>query len=95
MPFILATRHTVEDYEKWKTHFDSHTDVRKSAGEQSYQIFHAAGDPNDLVLLFEWDSLDHFKEYLQSEELRASLGESGVVTEPQIIFLERVETGRL
>jgi quinol monooxygenase YgiN len=93
MPFILTTRHTVEDYGKWKAHFDSHTDVRKRAGEQSYQIFHGTGDPNDLVLFFEWDSLDHFKKYLQSEQLRASLAESGVVTEPQITFLERVETG--
>ena len=32
--------------------------MRKAGGQKSYQIFHLDDDPNSLVLLIEWDSLD-------------------------------------
>ena len=93
MPFVLTIRHTVEEYSKWKAHFDAHADMRKAAGETSYHIFHTEGDPNGLVLLFAWDSLENFRKYNHSEALQQAMKESGVVTEPQMYFLEEIEQG--
>jgi quinol monooxygenase YgiN len=95
LPFILTTRHKVEDYTTWKAHFDAHVDMRKAAGEKSYHIFHLEGDPNDLVLLFEWDSLENFRRYSQSEELREAMKESSVVSEPQMLYLEEIKKNHL
>jgi len=47
--------------------------MRKAGGEKSYQIFHTVEDPNNLVVLFEWDSLDNARKYLDSEELQAAM----------------------
>jgi len=94
MPYMLA-RHKVEDYAKWKSGFDKAVAMRKAGGEKSYQIFHTAEDPNDLVLLFEWDNLDNARKYMQSEELREAMQRGGVVGQPDICFLEEVEKGSL
>ena len=70
MSYILVTRHKVEDYARWKSAFDGDTEMRKGAGEKSYQIFHTDDDPNNLAILFEWDNLDNARKFMQSEELR-------------------------
>lgn len=93
MPFVLITLHKVEDYAKWKTEFDSDIDMRKEAGEKSYQIFHTDDDPNNLAILFEWDSLDNARKFMESNELREKMQKGGVIGEPEIRFLEEVEKG--
>ena len=72
MPHVLI-RHKVEDYTKWKAVFDAHKAMRKAGGEKTYHIFHAASDPNNLVLLFEWNSLDNARRFLESQELRQAM----------------------
>lgn len=79
MPYVLTVRHKVEDYTRFKSTFDSGIAIRKAGGEKSYQIFRTVDDPNDLVLLFEWDNLDNFQKYSQSEELREAQQQAGVI----------------
>lgn len=93
MPYVLVVRHKVEDYAKWKTAFDEGIAMRKAGGEKSYQILHTNDDPNDLVLLFEWDNLDNARKFMQSEELRAVMQRAGVSKDVDISFLEEVEKG--
>jgi len=93
MPYVLVVRHKVEDYAKWKTAFDEGIAMRKAGGEKSYQILHTNDDPNDLMLLFEWDNLDNARKFMQSEELRAVMQRAGVSKDVDISFLEEVEKG--
>ena len=96
MPYMLV-RHKVDDYAKWKPVFDDHGDFRKANGEKSYQIFRPKGDPNDepnnLIILFEWDSLDNAKKFAQSESLWEAMKKAGVIGQPHIHFLEEIEKG--
>ena len=87
--FILK----VEDYAKWKTDWDSSIDLRKAGGQKSYQVFQPVDDPNNVVLLIEWDSLDNMRKFMQSKELQEALRRSGVIGEPGLYFLEQVEKG--
>ena len=95
MPFVLVTLHKVEDYARWKTEFESGSgiDMRKEAGEKAYQIFHTDDDSNNLAILFEWDSLDNARKFMESNELREKMQKGGVIGEPEIRFLEEVEKG--
>ena len=93
MPYALQVQLEVKDYAKWKSEFDREDTiaVRKAGGEKSYQIFRTADDPNTLVLLFEWDSLDSLQKYAQSEELRELMQSSGVTDPGESYFLEELE----
>jgi heme-degrading monooxygenase HmoA len=93
VPFVLITLHKVEDYAKWKTEFDSGMDMRKEAGEKSYQVFHIDDDSNNLAILFEWDNLDNARKFMESNKLREKMQKGGVIGEPEIRFLEEAEKG--
>ena len=92
MPHVLI-RHKVEDYTKWKAVFDAHKAMRKAGGEKTYHIFHAASDPNNLVLLFEWNGLDNARRFLESQELREAMKKAGVSDQPDIYFLKEGQQG--
>jgi heme-degrading monooxygenase HmoA len=64
---------------------------RNTAGSKKYQIFHSADDANNLVLLFEWDSLDNAHAFAESEDLKQKMKEAGVIGEPDIYFLNEGE----
>lgn len=97
MPYGLQVRLKVEDYARWKSEFDGEDTIamRKAGGEKSYQIFRTVDDPNTLVLLFEWDSLDNLQKYSQSEELRGLMQRSSVTDPGDGYFLEELDKGSL
>ncbi len=90
MTYLLVNGHEVQDYKKWKAAFDSATEMRKTAGEKSAQIFQTLDNPNKMVLLFEWDNQENAQNYFQSDRLKQAMEEAGVISKPDISFLEKV-----
>lgn len=87
----LLVKHTVEDYETWKTHFDDHASTREEYGERGYRLFRLSEDPNELVTLWEWESAESVQEFMEESDVREAMDESGVVGEPEMYFLEEIE----
>ena len=90
MPYILV-HHKVQDYAKWKTVFDEHDNMRKSGGSKGGWLFQSADDPNDVVVVLEWESLDKARAFASSDDLRQAMEEAGVAGPPTIIFMEELE----
>ena len=90
MPYVLI-RHKVEDYAKWKTIFDEHGATRGAAGCKGGQLLRNADDPNELVILFEWDDLDKARQFGQSDDLRETMERAGVADRPDVYFLDEIE----
>ncbi|UCB52975.1 MAG: antibiotic biosynthesis monooxygenase [Candidatus Zixiibacteriota bacterium] len=89
----MVIRHKVKDYDAWKVGFDNAIDIRKAGGEKSFRIFQLVDDRNDVVAIFEWDSLDNAKKFVDSPELREAMEKAGVSEEPKVNFLEEVAQG--
>lgn len=89
MPYLLV-KHTVADYAQWKPIFDADGASRQAAGSKGGQAFRSADDPNEVVLLFEWD-LEMARQFSQRDELRAKMQEAGVRGPPEFCFLEEIE----
>ena len=89
----MFVRHSVRDYEAWKSVFDDVSDLRKRSGEKSYQILRQENGSKELVALFEWDSLDNARKYAASPELKEAMQRAGVVGKPEILFLEEAARG--
>ena len=92
MPYV-SVRHKVKDYAAWKSAFDAFAENRKAGGEKHYWILHPIDDPNDLVLFFEWDTVENAQAFLSSPQLRETMGEAGVLEAPEVDFLEEVARG--
>jgi heme-degrading monooxygenase HmoA len=92
MAYMLV-RHSVEDYEAWKSIFDSNSDLRRRNGEKSYQILRQDNGSNNLIGLFQWDSLDSARAYAASPELKAAMERAGVTGKPEVLFLEESARG--
>ena len=92
MPYILV-RHKVEDYAKWKPLFDEDGVNRKAEGSRGSQLFRNADNPNEVIVLLEWDDLGKAKQFAQSPRLREVMEQAGVADHPDIYFLDEVERG--
>ena len=91
----LLIRHKVKDYSEWKKVFDGFIDTRRAGGEKTYQILHTDNDSNNLVALFEWDSVENAKKFANSSELKEAMGNAGVTDHPDIYFLEEYAEGKV
>ena len=86
--------HEVESYPAWKAVFDQAAEIRKNAGEISYQLFRYDTDANSIVHFSEWSSLDNARRFFESPELVAIREKAGVKA-PEFIYLHEIERGVL
>ncbi len=93
MPYVLII-HEVADYPAWKQVFDRAAEIRKEAGERSYQVLRYDTDPNRVVHFSAWTSIAAAKQFFESSKLVQIRLEAGVKS-PEFIYLEQLESGIL
>ena len=89
----MFIKHRVADYAKWKTIFDEDGVNRKAGGSKGSQLFRNADNPNEVIVLLEWDDLGKARQFTQSPKLREAMEPAGVTDQPDIYFLDEVERG--
>ena len=82
----VIVRHKVEDFGKWKSVYDEHASARKDAGCQSDQVLQNGDDPNDVAISFDWDNLENFRKFSESEDLKEAMQKAGVAGKPDFYF---------
>jgi len=93
MQYVLII-HEVADYPAWKKVFDSASEIRRDAGERSYQVLRYQNDPNRIVHFSTWTSIDDAKRFFESPMLVRIRAEAGVKS-PEFIYLDQLEAGTL
>jgi heme-degrading monooxygenase HmoA len=84
----LIVHHTVKEFTSWKAAFDSMHTVRQQFGCTKEEVFKGHVNPNDVVIITHWGSLDQAHKYGQSAELKAGMSKGGVVGQPDVYFLD-------
>jgi quinol monooxygenase YgiN len=74
--------------------FDGAADIRREAGERSYQVLKVQNDPNRIVRFSAWTSIDDARSFFESPRLVKIRAEAGVQS-PNFIYLEQLEAGTL
>jgi quinol monooxygenase YgiN len=93
MQYVLII-HEVADYEAWKKVFDNAADIRKEAGERTYQVLKYAQDANKIVHFSTWVSIDAARQFFESPRLIQIRIDAGVKS-PEFIYLDQLESGTL
>jgi heme-degrading monooxygenase HmoA len=83
----MLVQNKVNEFSVWKKVYDTQAALRTSSGMVSDQIYRDASDPNQLTIVFKWDSLENAQKFAQSPELKAAMEQAGVVGRPEIKFL--------
>lgn len=86
--------HEVTDFKAWKAVFDSAKDLRRTAGERSYQLLHFPDHPRRIVHFSAWSSHADAKRFFHSEALEEIRRKAGVKA-PEFHYLTQLESGRL
>jgi len=89
----LLVRHKNKDYETWKKVFDEHSATRKTSGSKGARVLRNADDPNEMVIITEWESLEKARKFAQSEDLKKSMQRAGIIDKPVVYILEEIERG--
>ena len=86
--------HEVADYAAWKRVFDGAAQIRKEAGELSYQLLRYEDEPRKIVHFSAWVSIAAARAFFESPRLVKIREEAGVHS-PEFIYLEQLEAGTL
>lgn len=86
--------HEVADYPAWKKVFDQAADIRREAGERSYQVLKYEQDANRIVHFSQWTSHEDARAFFESPRLVKIREEAGVKA-PEFIYLDELEAGTL
>lgn len=86
--------HEVADYAAWKKVFDGAADIRREAGERSYQVLRFEQEPRKIVHFSVWTSLAAARAFFESPRLVEIRRVAGVKA-PEFNYLEELESGTL
>ncbi|TBH74910.1 antibiotic biosynthesis monooxygenase [Aquirufa nivalisilvae] len=93
MNYVLII-HEVADYSSWKKQFDQAANLRKAAGEISFQVLQFQHEPNKVVHFSHWDDLEKAKSFFDSPEVQQIRLDAGVKT-PEFNYLNLIDSGIL
>ncbi len=93
MQYVLII-HEVEAYAAWKKVFDGAANLRKAAGECSYQVLTYENEPNRIVHFSAWTSTSAARRFFESPELVQIRAAAGVKA-PEFIYLDLLDSGVL
>lgn len=91
----VLVRHKVKDFAQWKAVYDSVKPMVKEKGGKSQRLLKNSSDPNELVILTEFDDVDKAKAFAQSDELKQAMQKAGVSEVVSMLFLDEVENRTL
>ena len=88
----VAVRHRVADFDAWKIGFDEHGRAREESGSTGATVLRGASDPNEVLVLINWPSLENAHAFADDSSLREAMEKSGVIGAPRIEFYERADS---
>ena len=81
----LNIRHTVVDYEKWRSFFNADETRRRAAGASGVnQVYRDFDDPNTVTVVLEWDNAKNARKFMEDPAMREVMQQAGVVGMPAV-----------
>ncbi len=84
----LFVKHSINDFKLWQAVYDSMAATKRAGGWLSGRVMRDSQNPNQVVVLEEYATLEAAKAWAQNPALRIAMGHSGVNGSPEIAFLE-------
>lgn len=87
----VIVKHRVVDYDRWLPVFMEHEAVRRQHGATGHSINREVADPNSLVIVNDFATLEGVRSFTQDPSLAAAMERGGVDGAPQVWIVEEAE----
>jgi len=72
----------VADYGHWRPFFESLEGLRQSHGQIGHRVLQSMENPNELIILIDWEDGERASAYFASPDLQAAMKDSGMQGPP-------------
>ena len=83
---LAVVSHPVKDFAAWKVIYDGAEPVRQKAGVTGAEVFQDPADPNKVVIIHRFPSLQATQEFLGDPGLKEAMMKGGVTAPPTVIL---------
>jgi len=90
----VIVQHHVADYDRWFPVFVEHGDVRRLHGATGHSVNRSVADPNSLVIINDFATLEGAQAFAQDPSLPAAMERAGVDGAPQVWIVEESDARR-
>lgn len=88
-PFkIIAIKHKVTDYAKWRIAYDAHDSIRKMYGITHFVVGRGMDDPNMIIVIDKMEDVMKAKEFSALTSLKEAMKKAGVISAPEFSFYD-------
>ena len=86
----VMVNHDVADFDTWKTAFDEHESMRQESSISVTGLYRGKDNPNNVTVMMSGND-DNLNSFMDSEELKEAMQKAGVVSQPNIWMLDKVD----
>ena len=90
----VIVQHHVADYDRWLPVFNEHEAVRRQNGATGHSISRDVADPNTIVIVNEFATLEGARAFSQDPSLPAAMERGGVDGAPRVWIVDEAEAKR-
>ena len=80
----VIVQHQVADYDRWMEVFKEHQAIRQSHGATGHSVTRVASDPNTIVIVNDFATIEGARAFTQDPSLPAAMAKGGVTGAPQV-----------
>jgi uncharacterized protein (DUF1330 family) len=80
--------HRVNDFDTFREVYDSVAPMQAAGGVTAESVHRMSGDPDNILVIHTFDSLDNARAFFAQPELRDAMVRGGVKGEPRIEFFD-------
>ena len=88
----VIVQHHVADYDRWYPVFMEHGQVRRQHGATGHSISREVSDPNSVVIVNEFATLEGARAFSQDPSLPAAMARGGVDGAPQVWIADEADS---
>lgn len=79
------------DFDNWKTRFESAAAARKTAGCRGVRRFRSMDNSNEVIVIFDWDSLDNGRAFIEGNVRLLQAQNPGTPPVMETMYVEELE----
>ncbi|WP_417526283.1 hypothetical protein [Marinovum sp.] len=91
VPVLAVISHPVEDYGVWRQVYNDFADEQQAGGVIMEQVYQNPADPNNVLVLHGFESLEAAEEFLTSDKLKSAMEGAGVAAPPAVKVVTRAD----
>jgi hypothetical protein len=84
-------QHHVADYDAWLAVFNEHEAIRRKHGATGHSVNRDAADPNTIVIVTDFATLEGAQGFTQDPSLRDAMARGGVEGAPQLWIVNEAD----